>query len=339
MRIGMLTGGGDCPGLNPAIRGCVVRSLDFGNECIGFLEGWKGIYEGNTINIGLKEVEEIIYQGGTILGTSRFNLVKREDGIKKIKQNMDKYKIDALVAMGGEDTLGVAAKIYQEGIKVVGVPKTIDNDLSATDFTFGFDTAVTRNIDACRALMDTGKSHRRIMVLEVMGRHAGWIALYTSIAAGADWCIIPEFENDYNKMYQHLKEVYKRKKYGLVIISEGIDIPEDTSAQTTDDFGHIIVTKRGTDEKIAKMIEKNTEIETRSSVIGHMQRGGSPTVFDRILGVRVGAKAAELVNNGDFGKMACLRGNKIEAVELKEAVARLKTVDREWFEFMKIFFK
>ncbi len=339
MKIGLLTGGGDCPGLNPAIRGCVYRAQDFGYECVGFLEGWHGLSEGQSIPLGIKEVEPIIDRGGTILGTSRYNPFKEEGGPEKVVAVMKKTGIDALVAMGGEDTLGVASKLHKQGVKVVGVPKTMDNDLSATDYTFGFDTSVTRALDACRALIDTGTSHRRIMVLEVMGRHAGWVALFTAIGSGADWMLLPEFKPDYPAMIAHLKEAYQRKNYALVVISEGAQFSEEEETGEKDAFGHVILRKRGLAAKIAEYLEKETGIEARSSVIGHMQRGGAPTLFDRILGTRVGVKAAEMVQEGQFGHMSALKGQEVIGVPLEEAVANLKLVDEKWRQLAMVFFK
>ncbi len=339
-KMAVLTGGGDCPGLNPAIRGCIMRSIDHGFETIGIQEGWKGLLNGMTQPLGLKEVEEIIDRGGTILGTSRTNPYKIEGGVDKVKENLKKLKIDALVVMGGEDTLGVANKLFKEGIKVVGVPKTMDNDLSSTDYTFGFDTSVTRAMDTASVLIDTGRSHRRIMILEVMGRHAGWVALYTGIASGADWTLIPEREPEIDKMCEELKKVHKIKKYGLVIVSEGTKIPgSEGGKEELDAFGHMILKKRGVGSQLAEIIEEKTGIETRVSVIGHMQRGGSPTLFDRILGLRVGVKAADLVAEGKFGQMAALKGNEIIGVFLDKAVGELKVVNDEWWKFAEIFFK
>jgi len=340
-KIGILTGGGDCPGLNPAIRGCVLRGLDFGYEFVGILEGWKGLIEGNTIALSLETVEEITGRGGTILGTSRTNPYKKENGVEKCLANFQKLGLDALVAMGGEDTLGVATKLYEEKkLPVVGVPKTMDNDLSATDYTFGFDSAVTVAVEAASRLIDTGRSHRRIMVLEVMGRHAGWVALFTGLASGADWILLPEKEVEVNPMCQHLKKVWARKKYALVVVSEGVILPGvKTDKEELDEFGHMILKKRGIGEQLADLIEKETGIETRLAVIGHIQRGGSPTLFDRILGLRVGYKAAELIQEGRFGQMVALRGNEVIGVALKEATGQLKLVNEPWLQMMYSFFK
>lgn len=340
-KIGILTGGGDCPGLNPAIRGCVMRAMDFGIECVGIIEGWKGLIEGKTMPLGLEDVQGLIDKGGTVIGTSRTNPFKKEGGVEKCLDNITKLGIDAVVAMGGEDTLGVAAKLFKEKkVNVVGVPKTMDNDLSATDFTFGFDSSVTIAVDAAARLIDTGHSHRRIMVLEVMGRHAGWVALYTGIASGADWILLPEKGVEIDRMCSHIKKVHARKKYALVVASEGIKIPGGGAGkEEIDEFGHMILKKRGVGEQLADLIEKNTGAETRVAVIGHIQRGGTPTLFDRVLATRVGVKAAELVNEGKFGQMVALRGNNVVPVSLEEATAKLKTVTDEWIKFMEVFFK
>jgi len=340
-KIGILTGGGDCPGLNPAIRGAVYRALSEGIECVGILDGWKGMIEAKSVPLTLQDVEYIVNKGGTIVGTSRTNPYKKENGVEKCVETLKKLQLDAVIAMGGEDTLGVATKLFKEkNFPVVGVPKTMDNDLSATDFTFGFDTSVTVAVDAAERLIDTGRSHRRIMVLEVMGRHAGWVALYTGIASAADWILIPEAEVDVNKMCEHLKKVYERKKTALVIVSEGVVLPGlKTEKEELDEFGHMILKKRGIGEQVADVIEKNTGIETRVAVIGHIQRGGSPTLFDRMLGLRVGVKAVELVLEGKFGYMVALKGNDVVPVPLEEATGQLKTVDAKWIQWMKHFFK
>jgi ATP-dependent phosphofructokinase / diphosphate-dependent phosphofructokinase len=340
-KVGILTGGGDCPGLNQAIRGCVMHGLDYGMEFVGLQEGWRGLVEAKTMPLGLKDVAEIIGKGGTILGTSRTNPFKKEGAVEKCLENIKKLKLDALVALGGEDTLGVATRLYKEHkVNVIGVPKTMDNDLSATDYTFGFDTSSTVAVDACERLIDTGRSHRRIMVLEVMGRHAGWVALFTGICSGADWILVPEQEVDLDKMCGHLKKVFPTKNYGLVVVSEGVKLPgTESDKEELDQFGHMILKNRGVGEGVASVIEKKTGIETRFAVIGHIQRGGAPTLFDRMLATRVGYKAAELVNKGEFGKMVALRGNDVEGVPLEEATGKLKVITPDWLEFMEAFFK
>jgi phosphofructokinase-like protein len=340
--VGVLTGGGDCPGLNPAIRGLVYRGLDHGFRFVGLSDGWKGLVEGLTVPLGLEQVEGIFNKGGTILGTSRTNPFKSAEGVQNCMQNWGTLGLDALVAMGGEDTLGVATRLAKEhGLSVVGVPKTMDNDLSATDFTFGFDTSVTIAVDAAERLLDTGRSHRRVMVLEVMGRHAGWVALYTGIASGADWTLLPEEEEpDYRAMCEHLTKVYARKKVALVVASEGIKLPGTTEGEEElDEFGHMILRKRGVADQLTSYIEAETGIETRSAVVGHIQRGGAPTLFDRMLGMRVGAFAADLVAEGRWGEMAALRGNDVVGVPLEEATGQLKVVTPEWMRFLEVFSK
>jgi len=342
LKVGVLTGGGDCPGLNPAIRGLVYRGLDHGFEFVGLQEGWRGLVEGMTMPLGLNEVQHIINQGGTILGTSRTNPFKKEGYVDRCLATWKDLGLDALVAMGGEDTLGVSTRLYREhGLHVVGVPKTMDNDLSATDFTFGFDTAVTLAMEAAERLVDTGRSHRRIMILEVMGRHAGWVALYTGLGAGADWTLLPENPDiDVAAMSTHLKNVHARNKVALVVASEGIKVPGvEEGKEELDDFGHMILRNRGVGEQLAQLLESETGIEARYAVIGHMQRGGPPTLFDRILGTRVGYKAADLVAASDWGKMSALRGNEVIGVPLEEATGTLKIVPPEWTRFLETFSK
>jgi len=341
-KIGILTGGGDCPGLNPAIRGCVYAAEKQGYECVGLTDGWKGLVEGTTTPLNKQITEYIIMKGGTILGTSRTNPLKIENGVKKCLDNFKKLNLHALVAMGGDDTLGVATRLYKDHkLNVVGVPKTMDNDLNVTDYTFGFDTSVTRAMEAAQSLLDTGASHHRIMVLEVMGRHAGWVALFTGIASAADFVCIPERTIDTVEMIRKLKESYARKRFALVVTSEAAELPaagESKAKHAVDQFGHHILKDRGMGEHIAQFIEKQTGIETRFAVIGHMQRGGAPTLFDRILATRVGVKAAELVHAGHFGMMSALVGNNIVGVPLENATGALKTVSEDWFEMMELMF-
>jgi ATP-dependent phosphofructokinase / diphosphate-dependent phosphofructokinase len=342
MRIGLLTGGGDCPGLNPALRGFVMRALDYQYECVGFLNGWKGLVDGASRPLGLADVEDIVIQGGTMLGSSRTNPFKagREDDLEKVLANIKKFELDAVVAFGGEDTLGVAHKLFKIGVPTVGVPKTMDNDLDYTDFTFGFDSAVSVATESIDRLRDTAKSHNRVMVVEVMGRHAGWVALYAGIAGGADWVLLPEIALDLEAMCQHLLEVRARgKNYSIVVASEGVDLPHaDETDVSVDAFGHVILRERGVGEFLAKEIEERTGIETRFAVLGHIQRGGAPTVFDRVLASRLGIKAADLVHEKKFGMMASIEGNKIIYVELAKAVDQLKTVPLELYEEAKVLF-
>ncbi|TBR22502.1 ATP-dependent 6-phosphofructokinase [bacterium] len=331
-RVAILTGGGDCPGLNPAIRGAVLRLAQEGVECLGMREGWKGMIEAKADPLTPADVAWIVGKGGTILGTSRTNPYKKEGGVDKVAETFKKLKLDALIAMGGEDTLGVASKLWTERkLPVVGVPKTMDNDLSATDYTFGFDTSATIAVDAAERLRDTGLSHRRVMLLEVMGRHAGWVALFTALASGADYVCLPERPVDVKDMAAKVKAAFAARKTALVVASEAVEIPGDSAkTKELDEFGHEILKDRGVAERLTAVLQKETGLEVRSAVIGHIQRGGAPTLFDRILGTRVGVKAAELALAGDFGNMVALKGNAVVPVSLKEATAKLKTVDAEW---------
>jgi phosphofructokinase-like protein len=338
MKIGMLTGGGDCPGLNPAIRGAVMRLLDYNDELIGFKQGWKGLVEGNTEPLTLDRVEGIINQGGTILRSSRTNPFAKgkEEQLEAVLANIKRFELDALIALGGEDTLGVASKLFvNHGIQTVGVPKTMDNDLDKTDYTFGFDSAASVALEAIDRLRDTARSHDRVIVVEVMGRHAGWVALWSAIAGGADWVCIPEVEVDIEAMCNHLKQVYARgKTWGIVVVSEGVEVPgaEKPEDAVLDAFGHHQLGDVGIGPAIAKEIERRTGFPTREAVLGHTVRGGSPTLFDRILGTRVGIFAADLVHRGEFGKMVAIQGTEILAVPIQEAVKQWKLVPRELYE-------
>jgi ATP-dependent phosphofructokinase / diphosphate-dependent phosphofructokinase len=331
MRVGILTGGGDCPGLNPAIRGAVLRGLDHGFEFVGLELGWRGLVEGITTELTMQQVDEIVRLGGTILGSSRTNPFRKgaEEELERCLDSWKRLKLDALIALGGEDTLGVANKFHKHyGLHMVGVPKTMDNDLNHTDFTFGFDTAAGVALDAADRLLDTARSHRRILVLEVMGRHAGWVALHVGIAAGADWICLPEVKLDLEAMIAALEHKRRRgKSWGLVVASEGTDLPTtDTEDLSVDAFGHVTLKERKVGEFVAGEIEKALGVETRAVVLGHVQRGGPPTLFDRVLGTRVGIKAADLVKAGDWGKMAALQGTEVVGVPLELAVSSLKTV-------------
>ncbi len=333
-RIAILTGGGDCPGLNPAIRGVVLKAAKLGYECVGIQEGWKGMINADAKPLGPDDVREIVGKGGTILGTSRTNPYKKEGGVAKVLETFKKLDLHALVALGGEDTLGVAAKLFKEHkSNVIGVPKTMDNDLNATDYTFGFDTSVTIAVDAAERLIDTGRSHRRVMVLEVMGRHAGWVSLFTAIASGADYYCLPERPVDVKELCAKVTAAHAKKKVALVVASEAVDISGEKKDEKLDEFGHMILKDRGVAERLAKIIETETKLETRHAVIGHIQRGGAPTLFDRILGTRVGVKAAELVHEGKFGNMVALKGDAVVPVSLEAATAQLKVVPKEWLKF------
>src|SRR5579862_5968832 len=338
--IGLLTGGGDCPGLNAVIR-AVVRSSDArGWDSVAVLEGWRGLVEGRFKDLGVAEVSGILPRGGTIIGTSRTNPYKLDGGVENVLQNFSDRGLDALVAIGGEDTLGVAARLYAEhGLPVVGVPKTIDNDLSGTDYTFGFDTAVTIATEAIDRLHTTAESHNRVMVVEVMGRHAGWIAVMSGIAGGADVILIPERPVDFDEVADSIRKRHARgKNFSIVVVSEGCDLPGAEDAGEVDQFGHTLLAKRGVGDRLGDEIESRTGFETRVTVLGHIQRGGSPTARDRILATRFGLKAADLVEEGGFGMMAALRGDDVIAVSLDEATAELKTVPPEWYAVAKTFF-
>lgn len=341
MKIGILTGGGDCPGLNSVIRAVVRKCFNEGYAIIGIKNGWKGLIEDDTVKLNLESVSGILPKGGTILGTSRTNPYKKEGDIQKVKENYKKLGIDALITVGGEDTLGVAVKLSQDGISnIVGVPKTIDNDLSSTDYTFGFDTAINTAMECIDKLHTTAESHHRIIVVEVMGRHAGWIAVEAGIAGGADVILTPEIPIDLEEVCGLIKNRHKRgKTFSIVVVAEGAKFKEGTlvkQEEKLDEFGHIRL--GGIAEILATEIEKKTGYETRVSVLGHIQRGGTPTAFDRVLGTRFGVKAVELVSEKKFGRMVALRGDKIIDVSLEEAVRALKTVDKELYEIAKVFF-
>jgi phosphofructokinase-like protein len=338
MRIGILTGGGDCPGLNAVIRAVARRSWANGFEVIGVREGWRGMVEHLFEPLGPNEISGILPRGGTIVGTSRTNPYKIDGGIDKVRKAFE--QLDALVAIGGEDTLGVASKLYSEfGLPVVGVPKTIDNDLSGTDYTFGFDTAVAICTEAIDRIHTTAESHNRVMVVEVMGRHAGWIAVHSGIAGGADVILIPERPVVLDEVEAEIRKRHGRgKNFSIVVISEGCELPGAEDKGEVDQFGHKLLAKRGVGEQLGDEIERRTGFETRVTVLGHVQRGGSPTARDRILATRFGLKAADLVKQGEFGQMAALHGDDVVSVSLEEATAELKTVPADWYEVARTFF-
>jgi 6-phosphofructokinase 1 len=340
MRIGVLTGGGDCPGLNAVIRALVRRGeREYGHEFIGIRHGWRGLVEDQTMPLSVATTRGILHRGGTILGTSRTNPYKGEgDAVGAVKATLARRGIDAIVAMGGEDTLGVAWRLGDEGVHVVGVPKTIDNDLSATDVTFGFDTAVQIAVDAVDRLHTTAESHDRVMVVEVMGRHAGWIALWTGIGGGADIVLVPEQPFDIEDVCARLQRRHgEGANFSIVVVSEGATPAAGTMVlqeQKLDDFGHVRL--GGIGNLIAPEIESRTGFETRVTVLGHVLRGGTPTAFDRLLATRFGLEAAAAVQDGDFGKMVALRGTDIVRVPLGDAVRELKTVPPQLLESMKV---
>ena len=338
--IGVLTGGGDCPGLNPVIRAVTRRAILAGMDVVGIKNGWHGLVVKETIALDVRSVSGILHRGGTILGTSRTNPYQRPEDAQNIVANYRALGLDALVAIGGEDTLGVAVKLMAEGLKIVGVPKTIDNDLSNTDYTFGFDTAVNIAMEAIDRLHTTAESHHRIMVIEVMGRHAGWIAACAGIAGGADIILIPEEPIDIDAVCALIQQRHARgKDFSIVVASEGAQFKNGTLVAREDKkdaFGHVRL--GGIGQVLGNLIEEKTGFETRVTVLGHIQRGGSPTAFDRILGTRFGVRAVELAINGEFGNMVSLQGNKIVTVPLDQRTLTMKTVDPELYNMAKLFF-
>ncbi len=339
-RLGVLTGGGDCPGLNSVIRAVTRCALQADYQVVGIKNGWKGLISGETIPLDLQAVSGILHRGGTILGTSRTNPYKQPEDAAKAVANIKQLQLDALIAIGGEDTLGVAAKLHTDGVPVVGVPKTIDNDLAQTDFTFGFDTAVNIAMEAIDRLHTTAESHHRIMVAEVMGRHAGWIAVYAGLAGGADVILVPEYPIDIDEVCGIIKKRHARgKDFSIVVVAEGATFKHKDLVQHDDKldaFGHVRL--GGIGQTLCDLIEERTGFESRVTVLGHIQRGGSPTAFDRVLGTRFGVKAMELVVAGQFGMMVSLQGNQIVPVPLSAATAALKTVDPELYNLAKKFF-
>ncbi len=340
MRVGVLTGGGDCPGLNAVIRAVVRRGVtEYGYEFVGFRDGWKGPLEGITMPLDVPAVRGILPRGGTILGSSRTNPIKIEGGIERIEENLEKLGIDALIAVGGEDTLGVATTLTEHGFHVVGVPKTIDNDLSATDFTFGFDTSVNIATEAIDRLHTTAESHHRILICEVMGRHAGWIALHSGMAGGAAGILIPEVPFDLDEVTQWCNGRIKDGFAPIIVVAEGA-LPKDgdliTKDQTLDAFGHVKLS--GIGDWLAREIEERTGHEARNTVLGHIQRGGSPTAFDRVLATRFGLNAITAVHDGAWGTMVALQGTDIVRVPLQDATGVLKTVPLARYEEAKSFF-
>ena len=341
MKVGILTGGGDCPGLNAVIRAVARRSFTRGHEVVGVREGWRGLVDGYFEPLGGAEISGLLPRGGTILGTSRTNPYRLDGGVEAVLERFAAEGFDALVAIGGEDTLGVATRLHAEHeLPVVGVPKTIDNDLSGTDYTFGFDTAVYICTEAIDRLHTTAESHNRVMVLEVMGRHTGWIAVVSGIAGGADVILIPEHPVSIEDACKEIQSRHDRgKDFSIVVVSEGYELEgDDDEGSEVDQFGHVRLSERGVGARVAYAIEQRTGFETRVTVLGHVQRGGSPTAYDRILATRFGLKAAELVVEGSYGQMAALRGDAVIAVPLAGATAELKTVPLEWYDVAKTFF-
>jgi phosphofructokinase-like protein len=340
MRIGVLTGGGDCPGLNAVIRGVVRKGVGvYGHEFVGFKDGWRGPLEGATKPLGVQEVRGILPRGGTILGSSRTNPFKVDGGVDRIKENLNTLGVDALIAIGGEDTLGAAKRLGDEGLPVIGVPKTIDNDLGATDYTFGFDTAVNIATEAIDRLHTTAESHHRTVVVEVMGRHAGWIALHSGLAGGANVILVPERRFDLGQVTAYIEERFRSQYSPIVVIAEGAMPSEGdmhTQGEKLDAFGHVRL--GGIGQWLAAQIEERTGKEARAVVLGHIQRGGTPTAYDRVLATRFGLHAIDAAHDKDWGKMVALRGTDIVRVPLAEATAEIKTVPPERYAEAEVFF-
>jgi 6-phosphofructokinase 1 len=342
MRIGLLTGGGDCPGLNAVIRAVVRKAIDaYGDQVIGFRDGWRGVLEGHFDELTLESIRGILPRGGTILGSSRTNPYKREDGVDLVRETLSDFRVDGLIAIGGEDTLGVANRLQGDGVDVIGVPKTIDNDLGGTDVTFGFDTALSIATEAIDRLHTTAESHNRILVVEVMGRTAGWIALHSGIAGGADVILIPELPFDIDEVCRLINRRHERGRYfSIVVVAEGAAPREGTMSVTrigsVDEFGHPRL--GGIGYALEQEIETRTGFETRATVLGHVQRGGTPTPFDRVLATRLGLAAIDAAHDGSWGMMTALRSTRIELVRLADAVAEVRHVPVEEYERFGVLF-
>jgi len=342
VRIGVLTGGGDCPGLNAVIRAIVRKGVDgHGHVIVGFLDGWRGPIENAYEELTIESTRGILPRGGTILRSSRTNPFKRDDGVERIRESLSTLNLDGLIAIGGEDTLGAAARLHGEhGLPVIGVPKTIDNDLGGTDMTFGFDTAVQIASDAIDRLHTTAESHNRVMIVEVMGRHAGWIALHSGLAGGADVILIPERPFDVDEVCRLIRRRHSRGRYfSIVVVAEGA-VPKEGTMEVmkgeTDEFGHARL--GGIGQRLEHEIESRTGFESRATVLGHIQRGGTPTAFDRVLATRLGLAAVDAAADARWGLMPALRRTRIALVPLSEAVAELRTVPAEDYEAAEAFF-
>jgi ATP-dependent phosphofructokinase / diphosphate-dependent phosphofructokinase len=340
VHLGVLTGGGDCPGLNAVIRAVVRKGAEiYGHEFVGFRDGWKGPLEGETMPLDVAATRGILPRGGTILGSSRTNPLKQDGGVEKIVATLKSMSVDGLIAIGGEDTLGVATKLAEAGLTVVGVPKTIDNDLNATDFTFGFDTAVQIAVEAIDRLHTTAESHHRVLIVEVMGRHAGWIALHSGLAGGANVILIPERPFDIDAVCGYIEKRFARHYAPIVVVAEGAQPKEGTmelQAGELDSFGHVRL--GGIGQVLEREIQARTGYESRQTVLGHVQRGGTPTAFDRVLATRFGLHAIDAMHDGDSGVMVALRGTDIVRVPLSDATSELKLVPAERYEEVEVFF-
>ncbi len=339
MRVGMLTGGGDCPGLNAVIRAAVRKGIfHYGDEFVGFLEGWRGVLENKTMPLTIESVSGILHLGGTILRTSRTNVRKKPGGLEQCISVIQQNKLDALITIGGDDTQGVANALIEKGVKCVGVPKTIDNDLNGTDACFGFDTAVSIATEAVDRLHSTAEAHSRVIVCEVMGRDAGWIAVYSGVAGGADAILVPEVPIDLDAVIAQIKDRRARgKNFSIVVVAEGAKMPASDAKAThgnkLDEFGHERLA--GIGQYVADEIEKRTGFETRSVNLGHTQRGGTPTAYDRMLATRYGAGAIDLVHQNKFGRLVVLRGTEITDIALADAISKNRTVDPKLLDLAK----
>jgi ATP-dependent phosphofructokinase / diphosphate-dependent phosphofructokinase len=341
VRFGLLTGGGDCPGLNAVIRAVVRKGVDgYGDELVGFRDGWRGVLDDVADELTIESTRGILPRGGTILGSSRTNPRKREDGTEVVRQTLGRHRLDGLIAIGGEDTLGAAQQLYEGGVNVLGVPKTIDNDLGATDQTFGFDTALQVATDAIDRLHTTAESHHRNLVVEVMGRSAGWIALHSGIAGGADVILIPELPFDIDEVCGLVGRRHERGRYfSIVVVAEGAQPKAGTmsvAAGEKDEFGHPRL--GGIGHQLEREIEERTGFETRATVLGHIQRGGTPTAFDRVLATRLGLAAIDAAHEGRWGSMTALHSTEIELVSLADAVAEVRTVPTGEYERYGVLF-
>ncbi|KPL22849.1 MAG: hypothetical protein AMJ93_06185 [Anaerolineae bacterium SM23_84] len=344
MRIGILTGGGDVPGLNAAIRAVARRAFGYGWEVYGIYDGWKGLRDGIIAPLSRKEVSGILHKGGTILGSSRTNIAKRPEDMEQSVAHFREFGIDAIVAIGGDDTLGVCAELVKRGVPAVGIPKTMDNDVYGTDHCIGFNTAVTTVADALDKLHTTAESHHRVIIVEVMGRYTGWVAVMGGLAGGADYILIPEQPATIDELSEHIQHRWERgKKFSIVVVAEAAKISdvradEEEAARQTDEFGHIRLDRRGLASTLATVLEERTGFETRFVVLGHVQRGGSPTVFDRVLATRLGVRAAELIKEGKFGYMAAMQGSKIVDVPLQEVANKKREVDEDLCALAQMFY-
>lgn len=340
MKVGILTGGGDCPGLNAVIRGIVRKGIqEYGFEIAGLRDGWRGALEGPVVSLDIADVRGILPRGGTILGSSRTNPLKQEGGVEQVRENLAAHGVDALVVIGGEDTLGVASELSGQGLRIVGVPKTIDNDVAGTDFTFGFDTAVGIATEAIDRLHTTAESHMRTLVVEVMGRHSGWIALHAGVAGGANVILIPELPFDIHQVCGWVKSRFRTHYAPIVVVAEGA-VPKEGELvlkdSSCDEYGHVRLS--GVGEWLAREISQRTGTEARTTVLGHVQRGGTPSAFDRWLATRFGLHAIDAVKDGDFGTMTALRGTDVVRVPLDETRGRIKPVNPSLYDEFGVFF-